>query len=30
MDKPVGGYFVSLNVKVGSAKEVVDLSKKWA
>ena len=26
--KPVGGYFVSLNVKVGSAKEVVDLSKK--
>lgn len=28
--KPVGGYFVSLNVKVGSAKEVVDLSKKWA
>lgn len=26
--KPIGGYFVSLNVKVGSAKEVVDLSKK--
>lgn len=26
--KPVGGYFVSLNVKVGSAKEVVDLAKK--